>query len=257
MKRIHALDHPTPGLVGYRAHSSVVNWDNFRDHNGGQSYRELRDALVRCQHGLCGYCEIDLMENDCQIEHVIPQSSDSGQTLSHRNMIACCRGGTALNQFGPPVLEQHRDEERSLPPGNVSCGQAKDDRRGTLDPRTLPAQPSLFRVRSNGEIDANDPACVAAGVPVDTVRATIKMLGLNVRRLRQAREKHWRFLADAIGENLRAPGNVPPERKLRRMARQRLLPNGNDSLPRFFTTERSVFSPNGEIILAEPPQAWI
>ncbi len=260
MKRIKSLDNPTDGLVHYRGQPGVNirSWPNFHNHDGGQPYREIREALIDLQHGLCAYCEIDLVENDRQVEHVIPRRVQPVRTLDHENMIACCRGGSAENQFGPAVLEQHRDEERSLPPGNISCGQAKDDRTEALDPRMLPTQPSLFRVRSNGEIDADDSACVAVGIPADNVRETIKILGLNVRRLRQAREKHRRFLTDAIRKNLSALGNVPPERRLRRMARQRLLPNGNGTLRRLFTTERTVFLPlGGESILAELPQSWI
>lgn len=260
MKRIKVLANPTDGLLHYRGQPDVniYSWPRFYNYDGSRAYRELRDALVSLQHGLCAYCEIDLVENDRQVEHVIPRNAVPEQTLDYRNMIACCRGGSAENQFGPAVLNQYRDEDRSLPPGNISCGQAKDERTGALDPRMLPTQPSLFRVRSNGEIEADDDACNTAGIPADKVRETIKILGLNVRRLRQAREKHRRALGDEVRKILSSLGNVPPETRLRNMAHERLLPNGNGTLRRFFTTERSFFSRlGGERILAEPPQSWI
>ena len=75
MKRIRPLREGTPGLAGYlELEMEDPNWNGFRDHNTGASYRELIEALVALQHGLCGYCEFDLIELDRQIEHVVPQS---------------------------------------------------------------------------------------------------------------------------------------------------------------------------------------
>ena len=164
-----------------------------------------------------------------------------------------------MNLFGPEVLVRNQDMERALLPiaESKSCDQAKENRLGALDPRNLPAVPSLLRVRSNGEIDADDAACASTRIPADEVRKTIKILGLNVRRLRQAREKHRRDLADAVSKNLNTLGGIPPATTLQRMARERLLPNADDALPKFFTTIRSYFGPLAERILDERPQSWI
>ena len=42
MKAIRELNTPTPGLAGYcDALGAGANWDQFRDHNAGESYAEL------------------------------------------------------------------------------------------------------------------------------------------------------------------------------------------------------------------------
>ena len=260
MKRIQTLRHPTIGLSGYLVQPDAgSSWDDFRNHDRGEPYRELRNALENLQHGLCGYCEIALKSNDRKIEHVIPRDLEPGQTFNHENMIACCTGGTAVNLFGPDVLMNNQDSERALLPiaESKSCDQAKENRLGALDPRDLPAVPSLLRVRSSGEIDADDSACESTGIPADDIRDTIKILGLNVRRLRQAREKHRRALADAVSKNLNTLGGISPAATLEAMAREKLLPNADNAIPKFFTTVRSYFGPLAESILAEPPQSWI
>ena len=260
MKRIQTLRHCTAGLSDYLAQPDIVrSWDGFRNYNLGEPYRELRTALENLQHGLCGYCEVALKSGDRKIEHVIPRDLEPGQTFDHENMIACCGGGTAVHLFGPDVLKCNRDVERVLLPiaESRSCDQAKENHPGALDPRDLPAVPSLLRVRSSGEIDADESACASTGFLADDVRDTIKILGLNVRRLRQAREKHRSDLADIVNRNLNALGGIPPETALHRMARERLLPSANGAPPKFFTTIRSYFGPLAESILAEQPQSWI
>ena len=65
MKRIRERNKPTPGLAKYLvAVGNNANWDRFRDHNAGASYNELIEELSDVQHGLCGYCEINLVELD-------------------------------------------------------------------------------------------------------------------------------------------------------------------------------------------------
>lgn len=54
MKTIRKLNAPTPGLAEYlNAVGDNANWNEFRSHNAGAAYRELRDALIQNQHGLC------------------------------------------------------------------------------------------------------------------------------------------------------------------------------------------------------------
>ena len=106
MKRIQKLEDPTPGLEAYlnECHFGEASWEGFRNHAAGASYRELVKGLATLQHGLCGYCEIDLTESDRQVEHVIPRSDPARgalEELNPGNMIACCLGGTASNLYGP------------------------------------------------------------------------------------------------------------------------------------------------------------
>ena len=249
MKRIRALDRPTPGLVDYLdCEGAHVNWDGFRSHQAGAAYREIITALCSIQHGLCGYCEIDITKQHRQVEHVIPRSDarqGRDRALDPANLMACCKGGTGITE----------DTARRSTPvkRNRSCGEAKQDRvdPGFIDPRKLPALPSLIRVGYDGKITADEAACAEADFDVGGVQMTIDILGLNVERLRLAREKRWHALSENWGK-YHDDSDV-----MMAAACKELLPGEDGRLPRFFTTSRSYFARIGERILAEAPQAWI
>ena len=124
MKRIRSLPGPPPGLAAYLdLQSDTQGWDEFRSHESGDAYKELRATLQILQHGLCGYCEIRLIREQVQIEHVIPQSdggTDGAATLDSANLMACCLGGTKPRR-------PEDDPRYHLAPirRNMSCGQAK------------------------------------------------------------------------------------------------------------------------------------
>lgn len=248
MKRIRKLDGPTKGLADYLAcNENMANWEEFRSHRAGRSRRELVEALVICQHGLCGYCEREIPEGDRQVEHVIPRSDPRNGTLlalDVSNLIACCRGGDLSNE----------DPERFLPPlrENLSCGQAKGNNSDPdfVDPRQLPASPSVMRVNDSGRIEADFEACVEAGIPIDRVNKTIEILGLNVERLRLARENFWKKLSENWEDHFDDP------EVMARAAKTELLPR-NGHLSKFFTTSRSYFFPICEGILARTPDDWV
>ena len=247
MKRIRPLDVPTPGLVRYLVRAGTnATWARFRRNQDDR--RELFEALTDLQHGLCGYCEIDLREDDRQIEHVIPQNEPqegAARALDPTNLLVCCLGGT----------REALDDERFLPtsPVNVSCGQAKDDSTDPdfIDPRTLPALPSLMRVRYDGRIEADRDACERTGFFADAVNKTIEILGLNVERLRLARREHWRALEDNWQEHF------DDLEIMEAASRVELLPQPDGRLSKFFTTSRSYFSSVGENVLAEYPEDWL
>lgn len=242
MKRIRALDGPPPGLADdLEGDGDKASWNGFRSHQGGDAKRELMEALCSIQHGLCGYCEINIVENDRQVEHVIPQSNPEqgrDRALDPKNTMLCCQGGTTIIR---------QDDERRLQPPrprlnrswNISCGEAKGNRvdPGLIDPRDLPTLPSLMKVRFDGKIRADAEACAKASIDVDRVRKTIEILGLNVERLRRAREKRW----DALSENLKR--HFDDFQIIKEAARGGLLPGEDGCLPKFFSTNRSYFKP--------------
>lgn len=249
MKRIRTLPGPTLGLANYLDQcGDPTHWRRFCN-DAPESYRELRRALVARQHGPCGYCEIDLIENDIQIEHVIP-SSDPAQgprhALDYANLMAACRGGGA-REFDADGLN---DSARF---GGNSCGQAKGDINvsGFIDPRNMPALPSLLQVRPDGIIIADANACASNGVAIVNVQKTIDILQLNIERLRLARENRWNDLKKQW-DFYRGEPDV-----MRAAARQELLLSDDNNLTKFFTTARSYFGSLAELILVEPPQAWI
>ena len=258
MKRICTLLSPTPGLHEYRTQSDApLDWDTFRREDRC-SFRELRDTLAVLQHGLCGYCEINLVPNDVQIEHFIPQSDpEQGNALALdcSNLIACCKGGVE-SMFDAHALNDRERFQRPVK-GNASCGQAKRNTMlpNGIDPRKLPALLSLFWVEEvNGEIVADASACSLAGFNVSEVRQAIDMLGLNAPRLKRARLTRLENLAQVESEQIALPGYPA---FMENWVRVELLPDEGGNLLAFFTTRRSYFGPLAELILAEPPQAWI
>ena len=96
--------------------------------------------------------------------------------LDYRNLIACCKGGTRRGS----------DDSRYLRPVrlNRSCGEKKGDSMipASLEPRNLPALPSLVRVFDDGRIAADAAACTSLGASPEDVNRTIEMLNLNARR---------------------------------------------------------------------------
>ena len=252
MKPIRILDGAPSGLSQYLAQPHPnQSWTHLRNHAGSWPYLQLRGALVQRQHGLCGYCEQTIPSDDCQVEHVIPQSHTTNgnqHDLDHTNMIACCLGGTAVNLYGKNTTQPDPDRV-----GDLSCGQAKNNIHDThfIDPRNLPVLRSLFRVRSNGKIDADEEACRKTGISKSDVERTIEILGLNVGRLKRARSKRWNTINELYRDHLSNPD------VMRRAAQAELLPDGHETLPRFFTTNRSYFGPHNDRAITHGNTSWV
>lgn len=249
MKRIRRLAGPIPGLADYeRRAGDGASWEGYCSHSAGRRRRrKLVKRLADLQHGLCGYCEINLVENDRQVEHVVPQSDPSrgaALALDAANMIVCCRGGASDN---PDVRE---DRERS---GEESCGLAKGRKPlpESADPRTLPDLPSLTRVRPDGRIEVDASACQTVERSARDVEMAIEILHLNVPRLRRARQDYWMNL-ERMMRVYQHDSNA-----MRAWAQSRLLAQQNGNLHKFFTTSRSYFGELSERILAEQPRDWV
>lgn len=248
MKRIRGLSRTPSGLADYReTKSESGGWEEFRSHQGGAAHRELLDALAARQRGLCGYCEITLVATDRQIEHVVPQSDPKdgkALALEASNLIACCKGGTKPGGNG----ERRTDPVRC----NRSCGEAKGaiSDPDFLDPRTVPALPSITRVESTGRIAADPESCAEAGFEVIPVERTIRILGLNVGRLREARLERWNSL-DAVWASDRKDTG-----RMEKAARSELLMRDGGISP-YFTTVRSYFGSAAEAVLSETPEDWV
>ena len=244
MKKIRELNESTPGLAKYlNVVGDEANWEEFRSHNSGASRNELMDALAQNQHGLCAYCENVIKGWRRQIEHVIPQSDDEmgkSKALYIANLVACCVGGT---------------ESKASKRGGTSCGQAKGNQNDPnfIDPRILPALPSLMRVLDNGLIEADENACQMVGFLSDHVTRTIEILNLNAEWLRSLRENRW----NGLNEEWQQIDDPDDPDEMNKWIRDLLTPNENGQLASFFTTTRSYFDPLSESILAEQPQTWI
>jgi uncharacterized protein (TIGR02646 family) len=260
MKRIRGLPEAPPGLARFHADPATVKtWNEFGSFEKGIARHELADTLRERQHGLCAYCETELVLNDRRVEHFVPQSDPTqGAALAcdHRNLMAVCKGGSDAI-FGPDTLTP--DRNRFLPPAgkNISCDAAKGDRSATefLDPRQVPAAPSLFRVTPDGRIESDPLACATHAVSERIVDAHIVKLRLNVERLRMQREAIWneltKFYLDFVGQ----PEDIQIE-LVNALAERRLLPSAEGRLEAFFTTTRSFLGPVAEIVLRQAPRRW-
>ena len=252
MKVIRKLGVPTPGLADYlTCVGDDSDWNEFRSHEAGASYNELRDVLTENQHGLCAYCEIALESRHRQVEHVIPRSDarpGKAKALDIANMVASCMGGTV------EVRSADEDEALYRKPvaRNMSCGQAKGERHDEcfIDPRVLPVAPPLARVSENGNIEVDEVACRHAGMPPERMERTIEVLNLNADRLRSARARRWIDLVEVSGA-------IEGEEEMDAWVRFALKPDENGLLTPFFTTTRCYFAPLSERILDEKPRSWI
>ena len=243
MKRIQQMQGPIPGLSDYKRRAGDgAAWRGYRRRQAGKRrYQELAEKLAGLQHGLCGYCEVNLLKNDRQVEHVVPQSDPiqgAALALDAANMIACCRGGASDDS------EVRKDHERS---GYKSCSLAKGGKSAPefVDPRTLPELPSLTRVRLDGRIEADAGACRTAERSARDVEKTIEILGLNTPRLQRARKDYWGNLQRMMTSYQR------DSKAMKVWAQTTLLPGKNGNLRKFFTTSRSYFGELSEVILAE------
>lgn len=237
-----------PGLAAYLANAGAnASWNGYRGRRAGAArYRRLIAEMEQLQHGLCGYCEIDLREGDRQVEHVVPRSHAPTLELAAGNVIACCRGGSSDHP------EVQGDEARSSRPG-ASCGSAKGSSAADpdfIDPRELPDLPSVTRVRLDGRLEANTTACDGIGQPAVAVEKTIDILGLNVERLQRERQRHLRNLEEETSSL------IDDRAMLEEWAREYLLPHGG-RLEKYFTTSRSFFGNVAERILEETPRDWV
>jgi uncharacterized protein (TIGR02646 family) len=129
--------------------------------------REIRQALVDEQGGLCAYTGRRIDEASCHIEHPKPQAHcTNGEDVSFANMLACVPA--------PNVP--------SLPYGAHKKGSWPDATEEA--PFVSPLRPGCeerFSFTLNGEIRASNPTDAAA-------KKTIDQLGLNHALMKQLRK---------------------------------------------------------------------
>ncbi|HEW99022.1 MAG TPA: TIGR02646 family protein [Beggiatoa sp.] len=251
------------------------DWNTFKNEEY-EAYSELIQALTDIQHGLCAYCEINIIENDYKIEHFHPKSDISSETdwmFEITNLFAACKGGTQTNG----AKTRHPDQSRCLPPikKNRSCGEAKDDNvmdEDILKPSDLPISPALFSITQKpqggivnkvkeGALKVNENACLQAGIDPKKVEATIDTFNLNCDRLCLARKTVLEKLEEDFELELADLGENPSDNQIKsvleKMAKYNLAVNQDGTLPAFFSTIRIYFLPYAESVLAQSPQNGI
>ena len=221
MKPIKTMKQASSGLKSFIDQlpaGELGSWEEFRNHNAGKSYKELISELISLQRGLCGYCEIDLVELDQEVEHIIPKSDPKigkKYALDHLNLMACCKGGSSIKRN---QVARYKEPVKM----NLSCGASKLDEVITsfVDPRSLSAIAFVTKSNSSGKLVADYENCKSAGIDVQSVNDTIEFLNLNVNRLVLARRKIWGIISNSaegddrylIARRLHTPGSISNRR---------------------------------------------
>ena len=107
MKRIFKSPQAPEGLRKFAEENPYETWERFRRANR-RGYREVKKQLLKDQHGLCAYCEINITfadeegeVDDFRVEHFYPKSETDfavhNYHLDWQNLLGVCQGGTQPN----------------------------------------------------------------------------------------------------------------------------------------------------------------
>jgi uncharacterized protein (TIGR02646 family) len=232
-------------LAKFRAENPAADWEKDFRSEGRSCYDTLRVVLRQSQTGLCAYCETRLVPAERvpfneQIAHFHPKSDKSTShnwALDWSNLWLACLGGTRWTDHSGAS-----NGIRYELPENLSCDEATRDELldgAVLRPDEIPAFPRLFRFMqwsSRLDIEPDDAACAAAGIPVERVAVTIEKLNLNCPRLASARLALHAHLVRAR-KRLASTG-LEPLPNLRTLAERLLAPDEDGHRHAFFTVSR-------------------
>jgi hypothetical protein len=117
-----------------------------------------------------------------------------------------------------------------------------------LDPRAIPAVPSIWKTSSRGELSVKMDACLEAGAEPDVAESTLEFLGLNRRVLVRLRDA----LLDELDQTLKGATNDDEVRqRILVVASARLVSDPGGRLSPFWSTIRAWAGAQGESIVAE------
>ena len=244
MKKVNKSTPPNL-LTLFAANYPNNSWDNFRNHNASDDYREIKGLIFTDQGGLCAYCEKSLKEdlpNKKRIEHYHSKSDKStpgvNWALDWNNVIGVCLGGSDTKQehplpknFSCDAHKAHLEDKNKL---QIPCVGY------VLDPQDLVASPVLFDLdKSEGKLIVNVAAC-AQYTPKynnfetveELVEKTIEVFNLNCDRLIKQRLKVLHRFEHIINA-ARKKGNTQIHSQLA----ERWFIN---KWPSFFTTRRII-----------------
>ena len=94
MKRVYKSKEEPELLRHYRLHNPEETWEHFR-RRCRKGYKQVREAILRDQHGLCAYCEVGIKlaeeegeVDDFRVEHFYPKNAT--QEHGHNWIGAIC-----------------------------------------------------------------------------------------------------------------------------------------------------------------------
>ena len=228
MKRVQKSPDEPELLARYKQRYPHDTWEKFH-HRSRDGYRQVKRQLLRDQHGLCAYCEINIKltdeedrVDDFRVEHFHPkvgtEREERNYHLEWKNMLGACHGGSQ-----PKVAEA--DYRFSKVKEDRSCDVPKGGKfinAEILNPLQIPAKEMLF---------CFDSFSGAMSVDKRLRKAVIEVLQEQV--------------AELTGQG------VPIEEALDQLARELLIPNSDNNYLAFFTTMRWFLGEAAENVLRE------
>lgn len=195
---------------------SFTNWKNLAnddwqptyDNLSGQEKKDVKNALISEQGGICCYCEIKLKYDDSHIEHLDPQSNSEQGRLDFNNMLCSC--------------QQKLDKGEPL-----HCGNSKGDEIIPITPLMSDCE-SKFKYTYDGQILHIDEAS----------ELTIKHLQLDIDKLNKLRES---AIDSILYLDPIAKDELLPEEESKEFA-QKYLQKNNGKYNEFYTTIKYLFA---------------
>jgi len=133
-------------------------WTPSFDDLANPQKRDVSDALIKEQRGICCYCERELGAKDYHLEHLNPQAAHDEDDLDFNNLLCSCLNKTAK---GDPL----------------HCGKEKGDKVLPIHPFQTNCQ-QQFTFTGDGKIKGVNEAA----------NQTIKILALDLGKLNDLRE---------------------------------------------------------------------
>lgn len=193
MKKVYKTKTEPNILKEFRLKHPCQTWTYFHQHRRG-GYRQVKETIIRDQHGLCAYCETAIARarteeevDDFRVEHFYPKSgtekSAHNYHLDWQNLIGVCHGGS---QPGVPEAMK-RFSSRQI---DRSCDVLKGDKNLTkqiLNPLTIPMDRLWCFSEFDGTMYVDALSCPEH--LQDRAQNTIEELNLNAPRLCRMRKE--------------------------------------------------------------------
>lgn len=254
MKRIFKSSETPPILKKFIKYNPNEKWERFR-RAGRKGYRQVKEQLLKDQHGLCAYCEISIRladdeesVDDFRVEHFHPKGETDFKVhnyhLDWQNLLGVCHGGSQPNVEEAKWRFSRRKRDRScdVPKGGKPINEY------ILNPLEIPADTRLFKYAEiNGKMFVDEETCPQE--LVEKAKNSIRELNLNAPRLMRMRKTVIDVLQEEIEVSLLSGMEIEEVAKV--LAETFLLPDDQGNYQDFFTVIRWFLGDVAEDVLRE------
>ena len=248
MKKINKSLQSNP-LTQFATINPTGTWDDFRNHNASQDYKQLKQQMLNEQGGLCAYCEKKISHLDTTQQRIEHFQNKSDVTTSHNwaldwnNVLLVCIGGA------------NPENKQKYAPHHLSCDSHKEQVKGLpmacegwyINPTQIQTIAQLFAFdKATGKLLVNCIACQQlVGLPnqygVDwcmLAEKTIEILNLNCQRLCDDRLE----VLKSYNQRIKMIREKSIQNGLQQFAQDKF----SQRFPEFFTTWRSLLGIHAE-----------